>query len=275
MFSIGSFSRLTQLSIRVLRHYDQIDLLVPARVNPVNGYRFYTASQLADAHRIVALKELGLGLDDIKTLVKEDHSVDTIVGMLRLEQMRTEASRRQAERRLRDLNRRFNELTDLGRLSDVELVEKSVPASPYFAHRGLSENIGAAYARMERIVACCAPFCGDAPLLAVAHDTFFDTVHLDLEIGYPVAEPSGFAPSPSLPMAERVLPAVERMLCAVYVGSEEESHRRSHHAMALWLDSHRCELGGPGRELIYGPMDSDSPHTVEIQYPVRAQVPLP
>jgi hypothetical protein len=44
MFSIGEFSRLAQLSIRVLRHYDEIGLLVPAYTNGTNGYRYLARS---------------------------------------------------------------------------------------------------------------------------------------------------------------------------------------------------------------------------------------
>jgi DNA-binding transcriptional MerR regulator len=39
MFSIGEFARLGAVSIRTLRHYDEIDLLQPAEVDPVTGYR--------------------------------------------------------------------------------------------------------------------------------------------------------------------------------------------------------------------------------------------
>ena len=271
MFSIGAFSRLCQLSIRVLRHYDQIGLLVPARVNPENGYRFYTAEQLADAHRIVALKELGLGLEAIGTVLQEGPSVDLIAGMLRLEQLRADQQRREAERRLRDLTVRLEQLSNLGRMPDIELVEKVVPATPYYAHRASLPSLDAAYALMAQVVERCASFRGDAPLLAVAHDAFFDTENLDLEIGYPIQRSGDPSPHSPPAMVERLLPSEERMLSAVYVGSEEEGHRRAHHAMALWLERHGSELAGPGRELIHGSERGSEPHTIEIQYPVRAQ----
>ena len=55
MFTIGDFARLGQVSVRMLRHYDGIGLLQPARVDS-NGYRRYGAHQLARLNRIVALK---------------------------------------------------------------------------------------------------------------------------------------------------------------------------------------------------------------------------
>ena len=60
MFSIGEFARLGGVSARTLRHYDEIGLLRPATVDPGSGYRGYTAAQLGELNRIMALKELGL-----------------------------------------------------------------------------------------------------------------------------------------------------------------------------------------------------------------------
>src|SRR5262249_49484754 len=126
MFSIGAFSRLAQLSVRVLRHYDEIGLLKPAHISRSNGYRYYTAEQLAHVNRIVGLKDLGLPLEQIQALVKEKHSIDAVAGMLRLEKLRAEQERLEAERRLRDLDHRLAELSGIGRLSEINIVEKSV-----------------------------------------------------------------------------------------------------------------------------------------------------
>ncbi|HEY2261209.1 MAG TPA: MerR family DNA-binding transcriptional regulator, partial [Streptosporangiaceae bacterium] len=62
MFSIGEFARLGGVSVRTLRHYDEIGLLQPATVDPDTGYRGYAAGQLGLLNRIVALKDLGLTL---------------------------------------------------------------------------------------------------------------------------------------------------------------------------------------------------------------------
>jgi hypothetical protein len=59
MFSIGEFARLGGVSVRTLRHYDEIGLLRPATVDQDTGYRGYTADQLGQLNRVMALKELG------------------------------------------------------------------------------------------------------------------------------------------------------------------------------------------------------------------------
>ncbi|WP_296193289.1 MerR family transcriptional regulator [uncultured Microbacterium sp.] len=65
MLSIGEFARLVGVSVRMLRHYDRLGLLVPARVDEYSGYRFYSAAQLDRANRLVALKDLGFRLDEV------------------------------------------------------------------------------------------------------------------------------------------------------------------------------------------------------------------
>src|SRR5580692_10220341 len=68
MFSIGECARLGGLSARTLRHYDQIGLLRPAAVDQDTGYRGYSAAQLGQLNRIMALKELGLSLTQVGRL---------------------------------------------------------------------------------------------------------------------------------------------------------------------------------------------------------------
>ena len=60
MLNIGDFARFAGVTVRMLRHYDALGLLVRTVVDPHNGYRRYDESLLARAHQLVALKELGL-----------------------------------------------------------------------------------------------------------------------------------------------------------------------------------------------------------------------
>lgn len=62
MLKIGDFSKLSRVSIRMLRHYDEIGLLKPVWIDPESGYRYYAPEQLPIAGRINALKDMGFGL---------------------------------------------------------------------------------------------------------------------------------------------------------------------------------------------------------------------
>ena len=76
MFKIGEFSKLSRISIRMLRHYDEIGLLVPEHTDPWTGYRQYAAFQLMIANRITALRHMGFSLADTAALLAcwEDRS---------------------------------------------------------------------------------------------------------------------------------------------------------------------------------------------------------
>jgi DNA-binding transcriptional MerR regulator len=74
MFTIGDFARHGRVSVRMLRHYDAIGLLPPAKVDPASSYRFYEASQLARLNRIVALKDLGFTLEQVRAILDEQVS---------------------------------------------------------------------------------------------------------------------------------------------------------------------------------------------------------
>lgn len=65
MLKIGEFSKLSRVSIRMLRHYDEIGLLKPAEIDRFTDYRYYREDQLPTAGRIAALKDMGFSLADI------------------------------------------------------------------------------------------------------------------------------------------------------------------------------------------------------------------
>src|SRR5690349_637297 len=100
MFTIGEFARMGQVSVRMLRHYDEIGVLRPARVNAVNGYRTYSASQLARLRWLVTLKDLGFGLDEVAALLDAGLSPDEARGMLRLRRHELQQRRADDERRI-------------------------------------------------------------------------------------------------------------------------------------------------------------------------------
>ena len=65
MLKIGEFSKLSRVSVRMLRHYDDIGLLHPAEIDRFTDYRYYSEAQLPTVCRITALKDMGFRLADI------------------------------------------------------------------------------------------------------------------------------------------------------------------------------------------------------------------
>ncbi|HZR39592.1 MAG TPA: helix-turn-helix domain-containing protein [Ktedonobacteraceae bacterium] len=90
MFTVGEFSQLAQVSKRLLRYYDEIGLLKPMHTDRITGYRYYSAEQMLHLNRILALKDLGLSLDQIQRIVRENVSTEEINGMLLLKKAEIE-----------------------------------------------------------------------------------------------------------------------------------------------------------------------------------------
>ncbi len=103
MYKIGELSKLCQLPVKTLRYYDSIGLLVPDEIDRFTGYRYYSAAQLADCHRIVALKELGFSLDEICCHINASVS-DDVVAMLNAKEAELREQLKSTETQLRRLD---------------------------------------------------------------------------------------------------------------------------------------------------------------------------
>ena len=86
MFKIGDFSKLCRVPVSAIRYYADIGLMEPHYVEPGSGYRFYSLDQLPHLNRILALKDLGLSLTQIKDILHEDLTTAQIEGMLKLKE---------------------------------------------------------------------------------------------------------------------------------------------------------------------------------------------
>lgn len=76
MFKIGEFSRLTQVSKRMLRYYDETNLITPCRKEPLTGYRLYDLNQIPQINKIKTLRDLGFLIDEISLLMSlEDEAL--------------------------------------------------------------------------------------------------------------------------------------------------------------------------------------------------------
>lgn len=154
MFSIGDFASHGRVSVRMLRHYDAIGLLRPAHVDQVTGYRSYEAGQLPRLNRIVALKELGFTLQQVRSILDDKVSVEELRGMWRLRQaelqsrIATDTARlAQVEARLRIIEREGAMPADdvqIKRIPGVRVAELTATAAS-FEPESISPVIGPLY----------------------------------------------------------------------------------------------------------------------------------
>ena len=97
MFRIATFAGLSGVSPKMLRDYDRLGIFRPVWVDPMTGYRTYSPAQLPDIRRIVALRDLGVGLAEIVRIVSGGAD---LAGVLDERRASLEAERREVDRRL-------------------------------------------------------------------------------------------------------------------------------------------------------------------------------
>ena len=127
MLKIGDFSKLSRVSIRMLRHYDEIGLLKPVWIDPESGYRYYTAEQLPIAGRINALKDMGFGLAAIGEILPCYHQREALMRHLRCKQAELQALSEQPAYRLRLLETALVRLRKEDETMKYDVTIKTIP----------------------------------------------------------------------------------------------------------------------------------------------------
>ncbi|MCP3803818.1 MerR family transcriptional regulator [Allokutzneria sp. A3M-2-11 16] len=128
MLSIGELADRTGVSVRMLRHYDALGLVVPERVDPATAYRWYSASQVGRVNSLVALKRLGFTLDQCRAALDDQVGAERLTAMLRLRQEELEARIEADSRRLAEVRRRLRAIEEGQAMTDDTLCLGPLPA---------------------------------------------------------------------------------------------------------------------------------------------------
>jgi DNA-binding transcriptional MerR regulator len=134
---VGEFSRLCQAPVKTLRYYDEIGLFTPAEIDRFTGYRYYTLEQLPHIHRIMALKELGLSLDQIALLVNENLSLDEIRAMLLRQQQEVQQRIDEEMERLALVRFHLRQIENEAKLPNLQIVIRALQPFPALTLRGV------------------------------------------------------------------------------------------------------------------------------------------
>lgn len=127
MLKIGEFSRLSQISIKALRHYDNLGLLQPEHIDKFTSYRYYTLNQLPRAHRIMALKEMGLSLEQIGIMLNHDINADELRGMFRLKKAEIEQAVSDQQKQLAMVEFHLHMIELENQMPELNVVVKESP----------------------------------------------------------------------------------------------------------------------------------------------------
>lgn len=276
MFRIGEFSKIAQVSGRLLRYYDEIGLLTPNYTDAQSGYRYYTAEQLPRLNRILALKDLGFSLDQIANLLRDDVSPEEIRGMLTIKKAQIEQTLREEVERLQHVEMRLNQIEHEGEVWARDIVLKRLPASPFLSIRmqGPTSEI---FSGMMQDLQNALP-SGKHPaklghFIVVLYSEMYEQEESDVEFGFLIPH-TDFEPFPlskgcSLTVSE--LAGVTTM--ASIVAQNWEEGARAYNALANWVASKGLQMAGPTREILFSlqPPEKMANNMFEIQFPVTTK----
>jgi len=237
MFSIGEFSRLGGVSVRTLRHYDEIGLLRPATVDPETGYRGYSAAQLGRLNRIMALKELGLSLTQARRLL-DGVTLEELHGMLILRRAQLEHELEEHKSHLLGVEARLRYIAREGVMPADDIVAKKIPAMGVVVIAGQAPGFGP-----ENVVPVVNRLAAQFDQLRI-HDRVKEAGHrmifyesgqdgeeITVFLALPVAEPPGELPAPA---RYRVLPEIEAAV-AVRSGPAASIFPMVYHDLVRWI----------------------------------------
>ncbi|WP_028921721.1 MerR family transcriptional regulator [Pseudonocardia acaciae] len=259
--SIGDFSRMTHLSVKALRHYHDVGVLVPDEVDPASGYRFYGPGQVPIAQVIRRFRDLGMPLEEIRQVLRTDD---------------VDARQKLIAAHLRRMREQLAETRSIV-MSLRSLLERP-PASIAVEHRSVGPIRAAAIA--ERVSAAELGEWWDAAFRALEtaaghqaagpRGALFSAEYFELGVGEVVAyRPVAGEVGGDGRVGVTEIPSAE-LAVAVHLGSQADLDR-AYGALGTYVAEREIGVAGPIREvyLVSGfDTDDEARHVTEVCWPV-------
>lgn len=240
MLKIGDFSKLSRISIRMLRHYDELGLLTPKTADDFTGYRYYAEDQLPLAGRIAALKDMGFGLAAIGQILKSYDNPQALAEFLSAKKAEMQIEAEEADRRLLLLETAIKRLrkdeTAMNYNVNVKTMPERYVASvrkviPAYDQEGMLWDI-----MMQETAHLGMQIADNCNSLAIFHDDGYKEGDVDVEVqmtvkgSYQNTENVVFKTEPEVEIAS-----------ATYKGNYDQL-TAVNHAVASWVQDNGYEF---------------------------------
>jgi len=270
MIRIGDFSKLSRISVKTLRYYDEMGLLKPVSVDAFTGYRLYEYSQLSILYRILALKDLGFSLEEICRLLDDGLSVEQMRGMLKLRETEARQRLREDAERLERIESRLRQIEQEEIMSKYDVVIKSADEIKVASVRDvvpMPPEQGPLWDELEGYLAM-QHVRPTSACLTLYHDDEFKERDWDLEVCEPINTDLGETQRVKVHM----LPAAETLASTIHNGPFA-TLGEAYSAIGKWITENGYQIVGPCREVYLhtaGDGNQHDPKSVtEIQFPVE------
>ena len=246
MFRIGEFSRLSRVSVRMLRHYDQVGLLKPSHTDTFTNYRYYSAEQLPRLNRILALRDLGFSLEQIADMLDEELPSEQLLGMLRLKRAEIEQLMQAEQLRLARLEARIRQMNEREAKQMYDVIVRELESQLVLSWREVVPDDDRIQYMFEEAETYIAPFNAraDKPPMTIYHDQEYREKDIDAEIILPLK----FAIAGNESMRVIQLPRVRSAACTVHTGDYATIYQ-AYNALLEWIGANGYHIADPIREV--------------------------
>ncbi|MEZ4767132.1 MAG: GyrI-like domain-containing protein [Caldilineales bacterium] len=216
------------------------------RADRFTGYRYYSAGQLPDLYQILSLKDLGLSLEQIRTLLGQGVPPAELRGMLRLKQAEIQKTVDDEQGRLARITARIQQLDQEETMPAYEVVIKEVPAMRVAGLRDTVADYGSQGPLWDELMGYVFGKGGRpaGPCLTVYFDEEYKESDVDLEVVQPIEG--------SLTSGGRVqiydLPGADTMASTVHTGPYSQ-FTDAYAALMQWISANGYRITGPNREI--------------------------
>jgi len=271
MFKIGEFSKLTQISIRMLRYYDETGLLKPAQIDKFTGYRFYSVDQIPILHRIIFLRDSGFQVSEISVALKNWNG-DFILEELKNKQKEIQTLIRAEKKRMAKIDAAIQDLGKEQMFIHCNVTLKNIPGYPVLALRKIIPDYfceGHLWMELtEKMEREQLRLPQNTLNFAIYHDVEYKEAGVDVEVCAVLPEQGAYKKSEMF----RVTEEVETMACFMVYGPFENIGP-AFVSFAHWLTEHdQFKMVGLNRQICHrGPWNEEDPekYLTEIQVPVE------
>ncbi|PGC53334.1 MerR family transcriptional regulator [Bacillus toyonensis] len=269
MFKIGDFSKLSSISIRMLRHYDKVELLQPVKVDEQSGYRYYSAAQLKKVNQIQTFKDMGFNIATIKKIIECDN-MDSIKEQFlnRSTQIKEDMNNLQKQLRLlgNSMKTMREDVVEMNyHVSIKEIPERNVATVrkviPSYNCEGDLWSILMQEIHMKNISMAHPSYS-----IAVFHDQEYKENDVDIEIQLNILGKHENTKDVHFPKIEPI------KVASITVSGSYEQMTNVNEAAAKWIETEGYELAGPMFNIYHvSPAMETDPNkwVTEVCYPIN------
>ncbi len=271
MFKIGEFAKLTKVSIRMLRYYDETGLLKPAATDQFTGYRLYSTEQISRLQKILLLRDMDFHVAEIADVLNHWDS-ETVTGFLTAKKNEILAAMELKKQRVKKIDMAMADIQSDKIEIHYNVTIKEIPTYQIVSYREMIPNYFCEGALWEKLYAFVEreqiELLPGSNNIAFYHNEERLEDRVDVEVAAIVKRVGRNQGS----FVYRETKAVKTMACVMVYGPYENIGP-AYHSFAYWLAQHKqYEMAGPSRQICHiGAYNEENPQNflTEVQTPVR------